>query len=202
MRRKGRVVAGAAVLVAVTAIGGVVAVIGAGSGGTSGGGDTNTTAAADTTGTASSSGTARSAGNGANTNATDRAKAVKFSECVRENGVSDFPDPKPSGEFPDFGVSVSHEVWRRALRACKELRQPGSLSRVRNPEQQATALKFARCMREHGVTDFPDPVNGEPLVARRRIPSAATPGGMSVLNAAMDKCRDFLRYITAVAAGG
>jgi hypothetical protein len=38
------------------------------------------------------------------------------------------------------------------------------------------------------VTDFPDPVDGEPLVNTNRIPSAATNRGMSILNAAMQKC--------------
>jgi hypothetical protein len=53
-------------------------------------------------------------------------------------------------------------------------------------------------MRENGVKDFPDPANGEPLVDTRRIPSSAGNGGMSILNAAMQKCRDVL----AKAAGG
>jgi hypothetical protein len=50
------------------------------------------------------------------------------------------------------------------------------------------ALKFAQCIREHGVTDFPDPVNGQPLVDTTRIPSSDTPAGMAILNAAMHKC--------------
>jgi hypothetical protein len=34
-----------------------------------------------------------------NSTATTREKAVKFAECMRANGVSDFPDPNASGEF-------------------------------------------------------------------------------------------------------
>jgi hypothetical protein len=41
------------------------------------------------------------------------------------------------------------------------------------------------------VKDFPDPALDEPLVDTNRIPSTDTPGGMSILNAAMLKCRDF-----------
>jgi hypothetical protein len=40
------------------------------------------------------------------------------------------------------------------------------------------------------VEDFPDPANGEPLVDTNRIPSAAGEGGMTILNAAMQKCGD------------
>jgi hypothetical protein len=52
-------------------------------------------------------------------------------------------------------------------------------------------------MRENGVKDFPDPANGEPLVDTSRIPSSNAPGGMSILNAAMQKCGD----LAAEAAG-
>jgi hypothetical protein len=40
------------------------------------------------------------------------------------------------------------------------------------------------------VPDFPDPADGQPLVDTNRIPSAATSRGMSILNAAMQKCGD------------
>lgn len=56
--------------------------------------------------------------------------------------------------------------------------------------EQKTRLEFAKCIRENGVKDFPDPVNGQPLVDTNRIPSSAAPGGMSMLNAAMQACRD------------
>ena len=45
-------------------------------------------------------------------------------------------------------------------------------------------------MRENGVADFPDPVDGEPLVDTRRIPSSDTEDGMTILNAAMQTCGD------------
>jgi hypothetical protein len=140
------------------------------------------------TGTASSAGTKK---------ATDQDKAVKFAECIRENGVPHFPDPDAKGDFV-FGIDVSPAVWGKAVDACKDLQPPGALSGKRSPKQQSAALRFAQCMRENGVKDFPDPANGEPLVDTGRIPSAAGNGGMSILNAAMQKCRDVL----AKAAGG
>ncbi len=86
-------------------------------------------------------------------------------------------------------------VWQKAVDACKGLQPPGTLSGQRSPEQQSDALKFARCIRENGVTDFPDPVNGQPLVDTIKIPSASEPGGMSILHAAMQKCRDALAAV-------
>ena len=52
-------------------------------------------------------------------------------------------------------------------------------------------------MRENGVKDFPDPANGAPLVDTNRIPSSATSGGMTILNAAMRKCGDLLAKAAA-----
>jgi hypothetical protein len=111
---------------------------------------------------------------------------------MRANGVRDFPDPNASGELPSFGISVSAATWQEALGACKQLRPPGSLSARLTPAEQSAALRFAQCMRENGVKDFPDPVNGQPLIDTRRIPSANRPGGMAILNAAGHKCRNLI----------
>ena len=63
----------------------------------------------------------------------------------------------------------------------------------RRPEQMTARLEFAQCVRDNGVKDFPDPTRDGPLVDTNRIPSSATAGGMSILNAAMQKCRSLRR---------
>jgi hypothetical protein len=128
---------------------------------------------------------------------TSQEQGVKFAECLRAHGVSDFPDPDAKGEF-QYGVSVSPAVWRKATTACKDLQPPGSLSSKRTPKEQTASLRFAACIRENGVKDFPDPANGEPLVDTTHIPSSNRPGGMTILNAAMQKCRS----LVGQAAGG
>ena len=128
---------------------------------------------------------------------TAQDKAVKFAECIRGHGVPHFPDPNAKGEFV-FGIDVSPTVWRKAVDACKDLQPPGSLSGKRSPKQQSAALRFAECVRAHGVKDFPDPVNGDPLIDTTKIPSANRPGGMTILNAATHKCGSILQ----LAAGG
>ena len=150
------------------------------------------------TGTASSTGTTNgTGGTGTGKNATGQDKAVKFAECVRAHGVPHFPDPNAKGEF-EFGVDVTPAVWGRAVNACKALQPPGSLSAKRTPKQQTASLRFAQCVRENGVKDFPDPANGQPLVDTYRIPSSNTSAGMTILNAAMHKCG----YVLAEAAAG
>jgi hypothetical protein len=151
------------------------------------------------TGSASSSGTASSAAatSSGNKKLTARDKAVKFAECIRAHGVRDFPDPNAKNDF-DYGVSVTPAVWKQATTACKDLQPPGTLSAKRTPKQQSASLRFAQCIRANGVKDFPDPVNGEPVINTYKIPSSNRPGGMTILNAAVQKCRSGLRE----AAGG
>jgi hypothetical protein len=158
------------------------------------------TGTASGTGTASNTGSASSAGtasSGADKKLTKQEKAVKFAECIRAHGVRDFPDPNEKNQF-EYGVSVTPAVWTRATTACKDLQPPGTLSAKRTPKEQSASLRFAQCVRENGVKDFPDPVNGEPLVDTYKIPSSNKPGGMAILNAAMHKCG----YVLKEAAGG
>ena len=147
------------------------------------------------TGTGSSSGSST---------ATNHEQAMKFAACMRDNGVGEFPDPDASGSLTIDGIvngsslDPNTAAWKQAIGACKDLEPAGFMGGERSPEQQSAGLKFAQCIRDNGVKDFPDPVNGEPLVDTNRIPSASSPGGMTILNAAMEKCRD----LVAEAAGG
>jgi hypothetical protein len=149
------------------------------------------------TATSAGAGTAPSADTRARASRTDQGRAVRFAACIREHGVPHFPDPDAKGDFV-FGIDVSPAVWQRAVDACKDLEPPGALSGRRSPRQQSAALRFAACMRENGVKDFPDPANGDPLVDTTRIPSSDRPGGMTILNAAMHTCGAVL----GLAAGG
>jgi hypothetical protein len=151
-----------------------------------GAGCSNEPAENDNTGTGSS---------GGNKNTTTRDKAAKFAECMRDNGVSEFPDPDASGGLTIDGVlngsslDPSAPACKQAIGACKDLQPPGFTGRKRSADEQENALEFARCIRENGVEDFPDPADGEPLVDTNRIPSSASSGGMSILHAAMQECR-------------
>jgi hypothetical protein len=169
----------------------VIAAVVAACGGTQSSSGASSSAAAADTGTNSTT-AAHATTAGHTSTLTPRQKAVKFTECMRANGVSDFPDPDASGQFPSYGVSVTPAVWTKAVAACKSLQPPGTLSAKLTPAQESAALEFAHCVRANGVPDFPDPVNGQPLIDTTRIPSANKPGGMTILNAATHKCGHFI----------
>jgi hypothetical protein len=138
-----------------------------------------------------------SGSSGGNSTATNRETAVTFAECMRDHGVSEFPDPSASGVFTVDGIingsslDPSTPAWKRAIGACKDLEPPGFMGRKRSAQEQEAALKFAECMRNNGMPDFPDPTPNEPLIDTSRIASAAGRGARSIpgFQAEADKCR-------------
>jgi hypothetical protein len=131
-----------------------------------------------------------------NSTAAIHEQAMKFAACMRDNGVSQFPDPDASGGMTidevanNSSLDTSSASFEQAISACKDLQPPGFTGEKRSVEQQEFALQFAQCMRDNGVKDFPDPARDAPLVDTNRIPSSQEPGGMDLLNAAMEKCGD------------
>lgn len=127
-------------------------------------------------------------------------KAVRFAQCMRNNGVTNFPDPDASGQLTVDAVlngsslDPNSPTWKSALSACKDLQPAGFTGHKRSAQQQAAALKFAKCMRDNGINDFPDPSEDGPLIDTNRIPSLAgkVPRSDPGLNAAMQKCRSLV----------
>jgi hypothetical protein len=128
--------------------------------------------------------------------AANLAQAVKFSQCMRANGVSAFPDPDASGQLTIDGIANGSSVdtksaaFQQAISACKGLEPPGFMGHTRSAQQQAAALKFAQCMRENGVPDFPDPTADGPIIDTTRIPSVGgrDPHSIPAFQAAMTRC--------------
>jgi hypothetical protein len=93
------------------------------------------------------------------------AVVVAFSHCMRSHGVPNFPDPStvnPQALKAIAGhLAESDPRFGSAARACNHLLPNGGSSSQGTAHQQAIrladALSFARCMRSHGVSRFPDP---------------------------------------------
>jgi hypothetical protein len=89
--------------------------------------------------------------------------AVAYARCMRSHGVPNFPDPDSHGRFhhlPDINSPQS----QAAQNACKDLLPSGGGQWTGgggnlSPQQQAQLLKFAQCMRAHGIKNFPDPTS-------------------------------------------
>jgi hypothetical protein len=91
-------------------------------------------------------------------------------QCLREHGIANFPDPAVATDGPAAGRVILDksalkdfpaEVVNQAMTACRAvLDQAGLLtgqgSTVSSQEIQER-LALARCIRAHGVSNFPDP---------------------------------------------
>ena len=107
---------------------------------------------------------------GGATPAADREKArdamLAYARCMREHGV-EMPDPSADGPQTfevGPGSGVSERKYREADKACRKHMEdvkPPELSDEQRQEAREAALANARCMREHGIENFPDPTFGE-----------------------------------------
>ncbi len=88
---------------------------------------------------------------------------LAFSDCMRANGVTNFPDPSSSGIWPksEVELAASNPRFQSATKACGHLLPDGGPGVPPSPavvEQiQSDMTKFARCMRSRGVPSWPDP---------------------------------------------
>jgi len=105
-----------------------------------------------------------------------QSQALQFAQCMRANGVSNFPDPTGRGIqiSPNSGVNPFSPSFRTAQNACKRYLPNGGAPPVTSARDTAAALAFAKCMRAHGVPNFPDPLT--------TVPSSPAPGAVAVLD--------------------
>ena len=127
-----------------------------------------------------------------NTNPTPVDPAEKgrlYAQCMRDNGVPNFPDPGPDGRF-----ALEHDKFnqddpkfRAALEKCRDLAPGAEHRNTGDPAYVEQMRKFSQCMRDNGLPDFPDPdANGQLRgVGHERH-------GDPKFQAAMETCRDKL----------
>jgi hypothetical protein len=86
------------------------------------------------------------------------ASGLRFSQCMRANGVPNFPDPGPNGFQirPGSGILKS-PAGQSAFNACTRYLTPSGNSPPTPESVQRQELLLANCMRANGVPSFPDP---------------------------------------------
>jgi hypothetical protein len=116
----------------------------------------------DDDGVASASGAKPSAsatGNTGKRNPKDDQEAfLKYSQCMRDHGI---PMDDPQMEGGGFSMSIPEGTDVAKVQAaeaeCKQFMPNGGEPPKLDAEQQEKMRKFAQCMRENGVPNFPDP---------------------------------------------
>jgi hypothetical protein len=89
-------------------------------------------------------------------------KAVGFAQCMRSHGEPGFPDPDSHGVFTFHGNPFAGAAYK----ACRhQLPDGGQATVAQQQKALGQALKFAACVRSHGLPNFPDPtVRGDAIL--------------------------------------
>jgi hypothetical protein len=155
---------------------------------------TRTTTAATLTACAAALTLAACGGSGTPSAADQQAKAEKaqlqYARCMRSHGVN-VPDPKPGPDGGGTNIRIggkgksgpSPQAMNTANAACQKYIQASApkLSPAQMAELRDQALKFAHCMRQHGV-DMPDPQVGNGGIGVRITAHKSGPGAGNGLN--------------------
>jgi hypothetical protein len=91
-------------------------------------------------------------------------QALAYSQCVQSHGDPGFPDPHkgPGGAWvypvsPQTQQYFSGPAFTTAQQACKTLHPNQPITPAERQAALKQLLQHSRCMRAHGITDFPDP---------------------------------------------
>jgi hypothetical protein len=93
---------------------------------------------------------------------TNYQKAVAYAHCMRAHGAPRWPDPNSQGVFiSTLGNRADFHAPASANRACQRLLPNGGVLTPAEQQKLVSAgLKFAACMRAHGIAGFPDSGRG------------------------------------------
>jgi len=117
---------------------------------------------------------------------TAQSGVAQFALCMRQNGVTNFPDPT-NGHFVMGPDIQGNPHFQAAIQACQHLLGASGISGGSNGPQQSARLKFARCMQTSGIPNFPDPSSNGAIVA----PSGVDRNSATYKNA-FNKCKSNL----------
>jgi hypothetical protein len=125
------------------------------------GDDTKNASAATTTPDATTPSSAAASGPGAGFQ-----QALAFAQCMRDNGVPDYPDPQQNGGKVTFdGSAMNTPEAQKALGACRDKMPQGNAARNggRGPDSAKLAA-WVKCLRDNGLAKLPDPdVSGDTI---------------------------------------
>jgi hypothetical protein len=89
-----------------------------------------------------------------------KPSTLAYAKCMQSKGIKNFPEPNSSGQLTlTQGQSLpdtSSPQFQAAATACVSLR-PAGVTPAQQAKQLQLGIAYAKCMRSHGVANFPDP---------------------------------------------
>jgi hypothetical protein len=112
--------------------------------------------------------------------------ALQFAQCMRANGVPNFPDGPIT---PASGINPQSPAFESAGHACRKyLHSSGHPPPIPASVRHA-ALRFANCVRANGVPNFPDPGPDGAIQFPLGSPIPRSPA----FQHAQDACKKYMR---------
>jgi len=97
----------------------------------------------------------------------DKGNPVAYAQCMRSNGITNFPDPDQNGAIKvqgggkSGGVDPGSSQFKAAADKCKQYMgtgiDPNKGNQQTDPWSNDKKLAYAKCMRQNGLSNFPDP---------------------------------------------
>jgi hypothetical protein len=118
----------------------------------------------------------------------------ELTACMRAHGIHSFPTATSNGQFNLNGVDQSSPRYQAAWNEC------GQLFRSQDQAQQteealAQGVRYAQCMRAHGIPSFPDPTVSGSTVSGQV--SSGGGSGINLLSPQGTKARQACRHVLA-----
>jgi hypothetical protein len=119
-------------------------------------------------------------------------------QCARTHGDPNFPDPttidsQGRATFPPEVGSVSDATKQRVMEACQSIynRLPPA-ARDAGPADIQMEIKWAQCLRAHGLPDWPDPKPDGSYVLPPDLTTTGKSGPVwERIHAAREACRAY-----------
>jgi hypothetical protein len=111
-----------------------------------------------------------------------------FVHCMRAHGVPRFPYPAAAGQISLAGINRNAPQVVHAFAVCGA--SGPNTGATQQAQNTVRMLRFARCMRAHGVTDFPDP-NPNPN-GQHGVHVSVPAGSGQLFQRAVTACRPLL----------
>ena len=119
------------------------------------------------------------------------AHELAFARCVRAHGVPSFPDPDANGQEPASTKNLaSVPQFAAASAACRYLIQ--SDIAALNRADLRTYVRFAECMRAHGLPKFPDPATKPDGAPEFDLSATVRTQSPQALRATASQCQSLL----------
>jgi len=125
---------------------------------------------------------------------------------MRSHGIANFPDPDSNGLIPKLsagsGIDTNSPTFQAAQTACYKYTPGATMTSPERNQREIDLLRFAQCMRSHGLPNFPDPtLNPAGLSGFAIAGSSGVDRNSPIFQAAGNACKNLMQGLPGPTGG-